>query len=55
MRIIYYDEKGKSVILKANDKLPESALQDGYVINHTAWIYLITERLNKLINLRLLS
>jgi protein SCO1/2 len=25
----------------AKDKLPESALQDGYVINHTAWIYLI--------------
>ncbi|CAC9435301.1 Cytochrome oxidase biogenesis protein Sco1/SenC/PrrC, putative copper metallochaperone [uncultured Gammaproteobacteria bacterium] len=38
---VIYDEEGKSVILKANDKLPESALQDGYVINHTAWIYLI--------------
>jgi hypothetical protein len=25
---VIYDEKGKSVILKANDKLPESALQD---------------------------
>ena len=38
---VIYDEKGRPVILKANDKLPESALQDGYVINHTAWVYLI--------------
>lgn len=35
------DENGKQVILKASDKLPENALKDGYLINHTAWIYLI--------------
>ncbi len=41
---VIYDEKGRSIILKANDKLPESALQDGYVINHTAWVYLINPK-----------
>ncbi|WXT99688.1 MAG: hypothetical protein Ctma_0392 [Catillopecten margaritatus gill symbiont] len=38
---VIYDEDGKPVILKASDKLPESALKNGYVINHTAWVYLL--------------
>ncbi|SMN00083.1 Cytochrome oxidase biogenesis protein Sco1/SenC/PrrC, putative copper metallochaperone [uncultured Candidatus Thioglobus sp.] len=35
------DKDGKQFILKADDKLPKSALKQGYIINHTAWIYLI--------------
>ncbi|SMN12744.1 Cytochrome oxidase biogenesis protein Sco1/SenC/PrrC, putative copper metallochaperone [Bathymodiolus heckerae thiotrophic gill symbiont] len=38
---VIYDEKGKPVILKASDELPKDALEKGYIINHTAWIYLI--------------
>lgn len=38
---IIYDKSGKQIILKAGEKLPKNALQDGYTINHTAWIYLI--------------
>ncbi len=38
---VVYDEKGKPVILKQGEKLPESALKDGYLINHTAWVYLV--------------
>ncbi|WP_369178464.1 SCO family protein [Candidatus Thiodubiliella endoseptemdiera] len=34
-------ENGKQTILKASEKLPENALKEGYVINHTAWIYLL--------------
>ena len=38
---VIYDKNDKPVILKANEKLPKNALKDGYIINHTAWIYLI--------------
>jgi len=41
---VIYDKKGKSITLKAGDKLPEGALEEGYVINHTAWIYLISPK-----------
>lgn len=38
---VIYDKNDKPVILKADEKLPKNALKDGYIINHTAWIYLI--------------
>lgn len=38
---VIYDKDGKQVTLKATDKLPENALKEGYIINHTAWVYLI--------------
>jgi protein SCO1/2 len=38
---VVYDKKGKPVTLKAGDELPKGALEEGYLINHTAWIYLI--------------
>jgi protein SCO1/2 len=39
---VVYDENDKQVILNANEPLPEDAIEKGYVINHTAWIYLIS-------------
>ncbi|CAB9543339.1 Cytochrome oxidase biogenesis protein Sco1/SenC/PrrC, thiol-disulfide reductase involved in Cu(I) insertion into CoxII Cu(A) center [Bathymodiolus brooksi thiotrophic gill symbiont] len=41
---VIYDKKGKPVTLKAGEKLPKGSLEKGYVINHTAWIYLINPK-----------
>ena len=43
---VYYervvkDENGKQLILKYSDKLPKNTLKESYIINHTAWIYLM--------------
>ncbi|KAA0456341.1 MAG: SCO family protein [Candidatus Thioglobus sp.] len=38
---VIYTKNGKQSTIKAGEKLPESALKDGYLINHTARIYLI--------------
>ncbi len=39
---VVYDEAGKPITLKKNEPLPEDAIEKGYVINHTAIIYLIS-------------
>ncbi len=36
------DKHGKEFILQAKDPLPDYALEEGYIINHTAQIYLIS-------------
>ena len=41
---VMYAENGKQIIFKANEKLPERAIKEGYAINHTAWIYLINPK-----------
>jgi protein SCO1/2 len=41
---VIYDKKGKPVTLKAGEKLPKGSLEKGYVINHTAWIYLMNPK-----------
>ena len=38
----FKDENGKEVILHADEPLPKYAIENGYVINHTAQIYLIS-------------
>lgn len=39
---VVYDDEGKSVTLKKHEPLPEDAIEKGYIINHTARIYLIS-------------
>mgnify|MGYP001563147884 CR=1 FL=1 len=36
------NEKGQDVILQAGESLPEGAIEEGYIINHTAQIYLVS-------------
>ena len=39
---VIYDDEGKPVTLKKHEPLPDNALEKGYIINHTARIYLIS-------------
>ncbi len=38
---VVYAKNGKSTVFKNDKPLPEWALVAGYLINHTAWIYLV--------------
>lgn len=44
----YYErvirKNNKPITVKAGEKLPKNAIKDGYTINHTAWIYLISPK-----------
>lgn len=39
---VIYAKNGKSTVLKNDEPLPKDALESGYLINHTAWIYLLS-------------
>ncbi|MBW5290235.1 MAG: Cytochrome oxidase biogenesis protein Sco1/SenC/PrrC, putative copper metallochaperone [Candidatus Ruthia sp. Asou_11_S2] len=39
---VVYVKNGKPTILKNDEPLPEGVLESGYLINHTAWIYLLS-------------
>ena len=39
---VIYDENGKQITLNKKESLPEDAIEKGYVINHTARIYLVS-------------
>jgi protein SCO1/2 len=36
-----YDENGEVIILSSDEPLPANAIENGYSINHTAWVYLV--------------
>ena len=39
---VIYDEAGKPITLKKHEPLPKDAIEKGYVINHTARVYLMS-------------
>ncbi len=39
---VVIEKDGKIVVQKSSVELPETAVEDGYFINHTAWIYLLS-------------
>ncbi len=38
---VVYEKNGKSLVLKNDEPLSKGILESGYLINHTAWIYLL--------------